>query len=218
MKLYVYDHCPYCVKARMIFGLKNIDFELVCVLNDDYDTPMSMIGQKMLPILETAKDKYMAESLDIINYIDNLDKKPIVKKTTNKKLSTWLSSNSTVCYELAMPRWVKANPPLEEFKTQDAIDYFTKKKESYIGPFKEKLNESASLIEETEEELHILESLFEQKSKFINKTLSIDDFHLFAFLRSLSIVKGLNFPGNVKYYMENMSKQSGVPLHTDIAL
>ncbi|MDU4397175.1 MAG: glutaredoxin, partial [Haemophilus parainfluenzae] len=23
MKLYVYDHCPFCVRARMIFGLKN---------------------------------------------------------------------------------------------------------------------------------------------------------------------------------------------------
>ena len=22
MKLYVYDHCPFCVRARMIFGLK----------------------------------------------------------------------------------------------------------------------------------------------------------------------------------------------------
>ena len=23
MKLYVYDHCPFCVRARMIFGLKS---------------------------------------------------------------------------------------------------------------------------------------------------------------------------------------------------
>ena len=22
MKLFIYDHCPFCVKARMIFGLK----------------------------------------------------------------------------------------------------------------------------------------------------------------------------------------------------
>lgn len=24
MKLYVYDHCPFCTKARMIFGLKSL--------------------------------------------------------------------------------------------------------------------------------------------------------------------------------------------------
>lgn len=22
MKLYIYEHCPFCVRARMIFGLK----------------------------------------------------------------------------------------------------------------------------------------------------------------------------------------------------
>ncbi|MDU1427151.1 MAG: glutaredoxin, partial [Klebsiella michiganensis] len=27
MKLYIYDHCPFCLKARMIFGLKNIPVE-----------------------------------------------------------------------------------------------------------------------------------------------------------------------------------------------
>ncbi|POU69340.1 glutaredoxin, partial [Pantoea sp. PSNIH4] len=27
MKLYIYDHCPFCVKARMIFGLKNLPVE-----------------------------------------------------------------------------------------------------------------------------------------------------------------------------------------------
>lgn len=29
MKLYVYDHCPFCVRACMIFGLKNLPVELV---------------------------------------------------------------------------------------------------------------------------------------------------------------------------------------------
>ena len=27
MKLYSYDHCPYSVKARMIFGLRGVGFE-----------------------------------------------------------------------------------------------------------------------------------------------------------------------------------------------
>ncbi|VTP68106.1 Glutaredoxin-2 [Leclercia adecarboxylata] len=28
MKLYVYEHCPFCIRARMIFGLKKVPFEL----------------------------------------------------------------------------------------------------------------------------------------------------------------------------------------------
>ncbi len=49
MKLYIYDHCPFCVKARMIFGLKNIPVELNVLQNDDEATPTRMIGQKMVP-------------------------------------------------------------------------------------------------------------------------------------------------------------------------
>ncbi|WP_230492940.1 glutathione S-transferase N-terminal domain-containing protein [Martelella alba] len=64
MKLYVYDHCPYCVRARMPFALKNIPFEPVFVPNDDEDTPIHMISRKMLPILEDT-DGCMGESLDI---------------------------------------------------------------------------------------------------------------------------------------------------------
>ncbi|STF72102.1 glutaredoxin [Escherichia coli] len=51
MKLYIYDHCPYCLKARMIFGLKNIPVELHVLLNDDAETPTRMVGQKQVPIL-----------------------------------------------------------------------------------------------------------------------------------------------------------------------
>ena len=27
MKLYIYDHCPFCMRARMIFGLRNVSVE-----------------------------------------------------------------------------------------------------------------------------------------------------------------------------------------------
>ncbi|APC11800.1 Glutaredoxin-2 [Providencia rettgeri] len=46
MKLYVYDHCPFCVRARMIFGLKKLAVEQVFLLDDDKETPISMIGKK----------------------------------------------------------------------------------------------------------------------------------------------------------------------------
>ncbi|WP_375804111.1 glutaredoxin domain-containing protein [Zymomonas mobilis] len=45
-KLFIYEHCPFCVKARMIFGLKNIDFEKIVLLNDNETDPIRMIGKK----------------------------------------------------------------------------------------------------------------------------------------------------------------------------
>ena len=196
VKLYVYDHCPYCVKARMIFGLKKAPFQLVCLLNDDEQTPQSMIGVKMVPILEVKKGDFMPESMDIVSYIDKMKGSSDVLWKENKKLSNWLVKNNGLCYELAMPRWVKA--PLEEFKTKGARDYFQKKKEAYIGPFKDCLDNTKALIEEMQEELKVLDSFFEKKQNFFQDVLSVNDFHLFAFLRSLSIVKDLFFPGKSK--------------------
>ena len=45
--LYVYDHCPFCVRARMIFGLKKIPHQLVFLDNDDIETPTSLVGKKV---------------------------------------------------------------------------------------------------------------------------------------------------------------------------
>ncbi len=51
MKLYVYDHCPFCVRARMIFGLKNLPVELVVLANDDEATPIGLVGKKLYQFL-----------------------------------------------------------------------------------------------------------------------------------------------------------------------
>ena len=50
MKLYIYDHCPFCVRARMIFGLRDVAVEEVVLANDDEATPIGMIGSKQVPI------------------------------------------------------------------------------------------------------------------------------------------------------------------------
>jgi len=78
MKLYIYDHCPFCVKARMIFGLKNKPVELVVMLNDDEETPKRLIGQKMAPILQKQDGSAMPESMEIVHYVDQQDGEPLI--------------------------------------------------------------------------------------------------------------------------------------------
>ena len=215
MILYHYDHCPYCVKARMIFGLKKIPFQLKPLLYDDEDTPRSFIGAKMLPILKTEKE-YMPESLDIVRSIDAHFQTPLVEWEEDDQLSQWFDTCGDKHYFLAMPRWVKA--PLEEFKTPGSRDYFKRKKEQHIGSFQEALNNTKNLIGEMEECLKELESLFSDKDKYWKPQLSVNDFHLFAYLRMLSIVKDISFPKKITSYMETLSKESQVPLHHSIAL
>ena len=214
MKLYVYGHCPYCVKAQMIFGLKKIKVKIVPLPYDDEKTPKKMIGQKMLPILEVEKE-YMPESLDIIKYIDqNFGSAPIVKWRECKRLNKWFDGNEFLHYYLAMPRWTKSRLP--EFKTAKSKRYFQQKKEASLGSFKEALDDSEDLINQIQSRLEKLEKLFGATGSYFKKDLSVNDFHLFAYLRMLSVVKGIKFPPKTKKYLTKMSKKTGIDLHKPV--
>jgi hypothetical protein len=46
-RLYIYDHCPFCVRARMVLGLKGVKHELFFLANDDVETPTALVGKKV---------------------------------------------------------------------------------------------------------------------------------------------------------------------------
>ncbi|WP_291971236.1 glutathione S-transferase N-terminal domain-containing protein [Candidatus Symbiopectobacterium sp.] len=62
MKLFTYEHCLFCVRARMIFGLKKTPFELAIIMEGDVETPTLMVGRKVVPILQKEDGSFMPES------------------------------------------------------------------------------------------------------------------------------------------------------------
>lgn len=48
--VYVYDHCPFCVRVRLALGVKNVKHNVVFLQNDDVPTPTKLIGKKIAPI------------------------------------------------------------------------------------------------------------------------------------------------------------------------
>jgi glutaredoxin 2 len=48
--LFVYDHCPFCVRVRLALGIKNVKHNLHFLANDDVKTPTSLVGKKIAPI------------------------------------------------------------------------------------------------------------------------------------------------------------------------
>ena len=48
--VYVYDHCPFCVRVRLAFGIKNIKHNVRFMANDDIKTPTALVGKKIAPI------------------------------------------------------------------------------------------------------------------------------------------------------------------------
>ena len=48
--VYVYDHCPFCVRVRLALGIKNVKHNTNFLQNDDIPTPTKLIGKKIAPI------------------------------------------------------------------------------------------------------------------------------------------------------------------------
>lgn len=215
MKLYIYDHCPFCVKARMIFGLKNIPVELNVLLNDDEATPTRMIGQKMAPILQKDDSRYLPESMDIVHYVDKLNGKPLLTGKQNSALDAWLRKVNGYVNRLLIPRFAKS--PFDEFATPEARAYFVAKKEAAIGNFDEHMAHSAGLIKKISDDLRALDKLIVQPNA-VNGELSDDDIHLFPLLRNLTIVAGINWPTRVADYRDNMAKQTQINLLSSMAI
>ncbi len=215
MKLYIYDHCPFCVKARMIFGLKNIPVELNVLLNDDEATPTRMIGKKMAPILQKDDSRYLPESMDIVHYVDKLDGKPLLTGKQNPALDAWLRKVNSYVNRLLIPRFAKS--AFDEFATPEARSYFVAKKEAAIGDFAEHMSHSSGLIKNISDDLRALDKLIVQPNA-VNGELSDDDIHLFPLLRNLTIVAGINWPTRVADYRDNMAKQTQINLLSSMAI
>ncbi|HAU8266210.1 TPA: glutaredoxin 2 [Kluyvera intermedia] len=215
MKLYIYDHCPFCVKARMIFGLKNIPVELNVLLNDDETTPTRMIGKKMAPILQKDDSRYLPESMDIVHYVDKLDGKPLLTGKQNPALDAWLRKVNSYVNRLLIPRFAKS--AFDEFATPEARAYFVAKKEAAIGDFAEHMSHSSGLIKNISDDLRALDKLIVQPNA-VNGELSDDDIHLFPLLRNLTIVAGINWPTRVADYRDNMAKQTQINVLSSMAI
>lgn len=207
MKLYVYDHCPFCAKARMIFGLKSLPVELHFVLEDDVDTPTGLVGKKTTPILKKADNSHMAESMDIVHYVDGLHGAPVVGPAKeNSAIKLWHDAAWRPILNLSIPRLASADLP--EFATETARAAFKSRQTKNFGAFEDLLSQTPDLIRDIDVRLTELDSVLAGRGH-----VDADDFVLYPSLRMLSIVKGVQYPANVRRYMERMEQSTGVGLH-----
>lgn len=204
MKLHIYDHCPFCVRARMAFGLKALPVTLTVVPNDDEQTPIRMIGKKMLPILEDG-DGFMGESLDIVRKIDGLGGPRRFDGPPNPALLAWIEQWNPVVNDLVIPR--TPDPVYTEFATASARAYFTAKKQASFGDFAVLKGRSGALKADLAQALAALVAILPDPDQ-----PGIDDILLFPILRSLTVMADLRLPAPVAAYMERMAARSAVPL------
>ena len=234
--LYVYDHCPFCVRVRVALGFKNVKHELHFLANDDATTPTKLIGQKIAPILQY-KDLIMKESMDIIEYCESLEEfgptHVILPATGRTDLKEWQKSVQDLLRGLQRPRYV-ATGLLPEFQQLESRHAFISKHP--MPPFgkpewKEmehsvKLNiyaenmakDPAGDIEQLNLKLVELDDIIESSDHCSPGGLSLDDVDLFSRLRSITIIKDVQWPAKLRDYMDNMSELADLPLYDQMAL
>lgn len=217
MKLYVYDHCPFCTRARMAAALRGVATELVYLPNDDEDTPIRLIGAKQLPILQKEDGSHMGESLDIVRYFYRQDSSAL-DEAVRSEIQAWVDAFGDWGNRLIMPRDVQLGLP--EFAAESSVAYFKAKKEVFLeASFEQLLQETPRYLAQAQEALRALDGLIAPNAGYANGThLSMEDILVFPLLRNLSMVKGAAYPDNVAHYVRAMSQATKIPLFFDRAV
>ncbi|WP_094574472.1 glutaredoxin 2 [Kingella denitrificans] len=217
MKLYVYDHCPFCTRARMAAALRGVATELVYLPSDDEDTPIRLIGAKQLPILQKEDGSHMGESLDIVRYFYRQDSSAL-DEAVRPEIQAWVDAFGDWGNRLIMPRDVQLDLP--EFAAESSVAYFKAKKEAWLeASFEQLLQETPRYLAQAQEALHVLDGLIAPNAGYANGThLSMEDILVFPLLRNLSMVKGAAYPDNVAHYVRAMSQAAKIRLFFDRAV
>ena len=214
MKLYIFEHCPYCVKAMMMVQYKNLNVPFEYIQNHDVDARIEKVGANMVPILEKDDGSYMPESLDIVAY---LDKKGSGERLTDAKFAAeikeWQDKMYLPSARLMYPRWMMIELP--EFQSEEAKAWFTRNKTKSIGMSFE------DAVAQTDEQLAELNTLFsdiswlELPSERGNRLSYVD---IYPMLRNLTVVKGVKFPSQVRQYIEEVTALTGITLFDAVAV
>jgi len=216
-RVYVYDHCPYCVRVRYALGMKNIKHQLVWLLNDDKDTPTALVGKKVVPIFQMG-DEIMKESMDIVRRVDGDPQFGPVHMfgPETGRFQGWFSANADPLRRLLRTRHVLA--PLPEFSFKDGRNAFIANHPlPEPSDYAENLANSAELVQQVQRAMPELESLIFSPEHASADGLSYDDVDLFARLRSFTIIRDLHLPPKVSAYVEHMARTADIPLYTAYA-
>lgn len=216
MKLYIYDHCPFCARARMMAGFLGISLEEVTLLNDDEATPNALIGAKQVPILQKEDGTAMGESLDIVRYLAQQAAYDF-DENVRDGVQKWFDKVGKYQNHLVQPRAVYL--PLAEFASESARLYYTEKKEEKLGKFSDNMAQTEKYLSKINRDLKELEMfLLSDQSVSGKEGISMEDILLFPILRNLTMVRGIVFPERIAAYIQNMAAKSKMDTYLNFAI
>ncbi|RQW64747.1 glutaredoxin 2 [Vibrio viridaestus] len=216
MKLFVFEHCPFCIKAMMTANFKKLDVEFEYIQNHDVDARIEKVGANMVPIVQKPDGSYMAESLDIVKYFDEFNGEPtLLPGQKQAEISAWNQSVAGVEGPLVHPRWMHITLP--EFGSAEAKAWFTKNKSAMISmSFEDAIAKTDIFLPKMNQALESIDFLTLPSEN--GNQLSYDDVNFYPTLRNLTVIKGIKFPPRVKQYVDEVTALTQIPVYYDVAV
>ncbi|MCH4247412.1 MAG: glutaredoxin 2 [Acinetobacter populi] len=211
MKLFIYQHCPFCLRTRMISGLKNLNMQYQVIMEGDAETPIRMVGKKVVPILQKDDGTYMTESMDIVKYLDQFGEEKYTHEPQNNEISEWCERVADDIFKLAIPRFTKGQ--FKEISTPEARQFYREREAKAFGDLNQLIVDTELYLKPTNQSLQQLEPILPKHNR-----IDLDDFKLFPLLRSLTIVKGIVFGEQTQKYLDNIHDKAKVDLLFDQAM
>ncbi|MFV9972520.1 MAG: glutaredoxin 2 [Francisella endosymbiont of Hyalomma asiaticum] len=214
MKIYLYHHCPYCIKVRLVADLSNLDYQMINLANDDEKAHIDRIGSKQVPFLEKNDGTFIKESDEICKFIAKTQNFEIAESTIDSFVKDCIVELAPHYRKIVYPRI--PHHPLNEcdFPTQSAKEYFINKKTQYIGDFDALLrNPPYDSIRAINRILAKIDPLI--KIPFINgKKFSWDDINILPIFFILTMARDLlEIPTNITNYIKNIEAKTNIELY-----
>lgn len=222
-KLHVYDHCPYCVRVQLVAGWKQIPHEVEVYGYGDFEGPEALTGKKLLPALEyvdnEGETKYMLESLDIVDFIEKIDAGRNSKQTPPAKrddIQEWVKKVKPTHAALTRPAILKM--PIKDWANVEDVTYAVNKYTTRFGfNYTEAQQAKAQHLKEMNARLEELDELLHSEESANPEGRSMDDVLLVPDLRTLSSVKGVQWPARVRAYVDKACADAGIKTYFEHA-
>lgn len=214
MDLFIYEHCPYCIRVCLAAGYKNIALNVQVLAYDD-QYPISLAGKKVLPVLQKKDGQYMGESLDICHYLDQFDSNTSIAANSQPIITDLAEQIRALSRPLVYPRQTFHPMNAEVFLPQSAADYYRQKMETSLAvSFEQAFLSSEEYVDKLQQPLHYLnQQLIRQYSS--SEQFSYDDIILFPVLRGLTVAQDvLKLPANIEDYLNRLSARCNVTLYS----
>ena len=179
----------------MAFGILNIPWKSVPLDYDDEETPIRLMGKKMLPIVEWGPGDLMNESLDIIARLDSDN--TLCRELVTEEFDNLLSEIAAPLFKIAMPHLIWSKEFNESSRT-----YFQHKKEKSRGSFTQLVREQQRYTEQLDRVLAPLAS--EMNEFYGSNRVTLPDILLASHLWSLYVVPEFQFHPALHDYLQRV--------------